>query len=95
MEETLEGGRGPPRAVEPLERARERHVQLLACHKLNFQVPTFLALLLCNNTALHHINTDTMGKIVINNYTNASTAVVVLIVTIILNIIQHTQKENI
>ena len=24
MEETLEGGRGPPRAVEPLERERER-----------------------------------------------------------------------
>ena len=24
MEETLEGGRGPPRAVEPVERERER-----------------------------------------------------------------------
>jgi hypothetical protein len=24
MEETLEGGRGPPRAVAPLERERER-----------------------------------------------------------------------
>jgi hypothetical protein len=73
----------------------ELYVQLLARHKLNFQVPTFLALLLCNNTSVHHINTVTMGKIIINIYTNASTAVDVLIVTVILNIIQHTWKETI
>jgi hypothetical protein len=28
MEETLEGGRGPPRAVAPLERERERILQI-------------------------------------------------------------------
>ena len=28
MEETLEGSRGPPRAVEPLERERERWLLL-------------------------------------------------------------------
>jgi hypothetical protein len=69
-------------------------VQLLACHKLYFQIPTFLALLLCTKTSLHHVNTDTMEKIIINNYTYASTAGDVLIVTTTLNIIQHAWKEK-
>jgi hypothetical protein len=30
MEETLEGGRGPPRAVAPLERERDREREILA-----------------------------------------------------------------
>jgi len=50
--------------------------------------------LLCDNTSMHHVNTVTMEKIIINNYTNASTAVDVLTVTITLNIIQHTWKEK-
>jgi hypothetical protein len=29
MEETLEGGRGPPRAVAPLEREREREREII------------------------------------------------------------------
>ena len=32
MEETLEGGRGPPRAVEPLERERERVSRMSQVH---------------------------------------------------------------
>jgi len=72
----------------------ELYVQLLACHKLNFQIPTFLAILLYNSTSLHHTNTVITWKIIINNYTNVSTAVHVLTVTIMLHIIQHTWKEN-
>jgi hypothetical protein len=36
MEETLEGGRGPPRAVVPLERERERDVDVAIILKLFF-----------------------------------------------------------
>jgi hypothetical protein len=32
MEETLEGGRGPPRAVAPLEREREREKALIGMY---------------------------------------------------------------
>jgi hypothetical protein len=34
MEETLEGGRGPPRAVAPLERERERERELVLLFRI-------------------------------------------------------------
>ena len=46
MEETLEGGRGPPRAVEPLEREREDNVLILYRKSFRFGRETWLIFIL-------------------------------------------------